>query len=136
MLVTVIDRISAVGINQITLGETSVNSPERAARKERRSSHSIDQRGIPDADLFMVIGQIAPPDRFQIRPPTSRSELSAKERSITIAVTRDGSLALNETPVALEALIPRLKLALDAGRQQGMPRRSRSGRMQRLPRVG
>ncbi|MCB1867352.1 MAG: biopolymer transporter ExbD [Gammaproteobacteria bacterium] len=93
-------------------------------QKERRGKS--DDHLIPLINVvflmlifFMVIGQIAPPDRFQIRPPTSRSELSAKERSITIAVTRDGSLALNETPVALEALIPRLKLALDAGRQQG-----------------
>ena len=70
--------------------------------------------------FFMVIGQIAPSDRFQVTAPTSRSQQPIDGNGITIFVTQNGSLAVNETEVTLETLIPTLLVSLDAaGRQQG-----------------
>ncbi|MCB1863069.1 MAG: biopolymer transporter ExbD [Gammaproteobacteria bacterium] len=63
--------------------------------------------------FFMVIGRIGPADRLQVTPPASRSQLPASEQGVTILIARDGSLAIDETPVALATLVPRLQAALD-----------------------
>ena len=92
---------------------------------ERRRKH--DDHLIPLINVvflmlifFMVIGRIAPPDLFQIRPPVSQSQQRESDKDVTILVSRDGSLAVDDTPVTLETLIPALQLSLDnARRQQG-----------------
>lgn len=63
--------------------------------------------------FFMVIGHIAPADRFQVTPPASRSEQPESQNGITILIARDGSLAIDETPVTLETLVPALQASLD-----------------------
>ena len=68
--------------------------------------------------FFMVIGQIAPSDRFQVTAPTSRSQQPIDGNGITIFVTQNGSLAVNETEVTLETLIPTLLVSLDAAGEQ------------------
>ena len=92
---------------------------------ERRRKH--DDHLIPLINVvflmlifFMVIGRIAPPDLFQIRPPVSQIQQRESDKDVTILVSRDGLLAVDDTPVTLETLIPALQLSLDnARRQQG-----------------
>ena len=64
--------------------------------------------------FFMVIGRIAPTDRFPVQPPTSRSQQTAVEYSVTISIAANGSLAVADTPVTLETLIPTLEASLAA----------------------
>ena len=93
---------------------------------ERRRKH--DDHLIPLINVvflmlifFMLIGRIAaPPDLFQIRPPVSQIQQRESDKDVTILVSRDGLLAVDDTPVTLETLIPALQLSLDnARRKQG-----------------
>ena len=69
--------------------------------------------------FFMVVGRLAPSDRFPVNPPTSHSHQTAVENSVTISVTLEGRLTVGDTPVTPDLLTVELRRSLDAAMTDG-----------------
>jgi biopolymer transport protein ExbD len=78
--------------------------------------------------FFMLTGKLTSSDVFKIAPPASISEAAAAEEAVTVLVTADGQLAVNQQIVVIEELTatvaalleqraaaPMIKLKADAG---------------------
>jgi biopolymer transport protein ExbD len=54
--------------------------------------------------FFMLTGKLTSSDVFKIAPPASISEAAAAEEAVTVLVTADGQLAVNQQIVVIEEL--------------------------------
>lgn len=63
--------------------------------------------------FFMLIGRMDATAPFEVSPPTASSGTDMPAGGLTLAVGRDGALALDSIPIDLAALEPALIAALE-----------------------
>src|SRR3546814_5580799 len=67
--------------------------------------------------FFMLTGNLAPPEPFDIDPPASLSEAEAGERPVTVSVAADGRIALDGRQVEAAGLAADLKSRIEAAQR-------------------
>lgn len=68
--------------------------------------------------FFMVIGRIGPAELYRVQPPSSIGQQPVRDNSITLLVTGEGLLAVEETAVTLERLTAVLQARLDVATKE------------------